>query len=155
MEYIFGGAELLARIEPMWRILNAHHAEMSSHFGDFYRKNTFEQRAKDLTRGEVLVAVARDGDEDIGYCIAQAADGRGEVASIFVLPQYRGYGVGDALIDSAVKWLKENGAQPISLSVTSGNEGVFGFYERHGFYPRMTVLRYVEEKDGGSGDGDN
>ncbi|WP_408634775.1 GNAT family N-acetyltransferase [Paenibacillus zanthoxyli] len=65
---------------------------------------------------------------------------RGELDSIFVLQDYRGYGIGQELMTLSLDWLKTNSAKTIAISVLFGNDEALPFYEKFGFYPRTYVL---------------
>jgi GNAT superfamily N-acetyltransferase len=64
----------------------------------------------------------------------------GEIESIFVEAPYRSKGIGKALITRALAWMDSSGAIKKRVSVSDGNEGVWEFYRRFGFFPRMMVL---------------
>lgn len=66
-------------------------------------------------------------------CTAPDADGTAELLSMWVAPFARGSGVGDALVDSVVRWAGEQGAGRIMLHVMKNNGHAIALYERHGF----------------------
>ncbi|MPN22520.1 hypothetical protein SDC9_169903 [bioreactor metagenome] len=53
---------------------------------------------------------------------------------------HRGCGIGRRLMDKALSQLHEYNLKNITLSVVIGNENVLPFYEKFGFYPRLTEL---------------
>ncbi|HET9972664.1 MAG TPA: GNAT family N-acetyltransferase [Streptosporangiaceae bacterium] len=59
--------------------------------------------------------------------------GVAEVVSMFVRPQARGHGVGEALIDAVTAWAKDQGATSVHLWVTDTNKRAIRLYERCGF----------------------
>jgi GNAT superfamily N-acetyltransferase len=63
----------------------------------------------------------------------QAAPGTVELISMFVRPQARGYGVGEALIDAVIGWARERDATSVHLWVTETNKPARLLYERCGF----------------------
>jgi ribosomal protein S18 acetylase RimI-like enzyme len=63
----------------------------------------------------------------------EAADREGEVYAIYVSQDVAGTGVGRALMDEAVAWLRGRGRYPIRLWVLDGNARARAFYERYGF----------------------
>ena len=71
-------------------------------------------------------------------------DNTGEIDSIFVLQGYR-FGIGEQLMQKGLQWMDEMGAEKIVVNVAAGNEQAFGFYEKHGFYPRRTMLEQIKE----------
>jgi len=56
-----------------------------------------------------------------------------ELVSMFVRPQARGHGAGEALIDAVAAWAKDQGATAVHLWVTDTNKPAIRLYERCGF----------------------
>jgi ribosomal protein S18 acetylase RimI-like enzyme len=146
--YTAGGSELLDTVAPLWEKLRRQHEELSVHFADRLRVYGFDARREGLlhktAEGGLRVDLAReaDGDRLVGYAIATVtADRVGEVESLYVEPAFRHRGVGDHLMRLSLAWLDARGADPQTLYVACGNEMVFDFYRRHGFYPLSTLLR--------------
>ncbi len=132
----------------LWERLNKHHKERSPCFKGYYEAMTFAKRKamflQKATRGKMLVELAFDGDQRVGYCITSLdAEKTGEVESIYVLEEYRGRGIGDRLMRSALAWMQQNGAIKKTVIVAAGNEQAFSFYDRYGFHVRKTMLEQV------------
>jgi ribosomal protein S18 acetylase RimI-like enzyme len=152
--YETGGVELLDAIEPLWIKLNEEHAALSPHFAERFRRRSFADRKRELTESgfaAMRVEVIRSAQEEpiLAYCVATISPrGIGEVDSIYVEAEHRGRGIGERLMNGALKWLKERDVLEIILSVAAGNERVWKFYEQFGFYPRaMTLLRKQGESE--------
>ena len=86
-----------------------------------------------------LVAVALnlladlDG-EAVGMLSASLpVEGTAALLSMWVAPAARGHGVGDALIDAALRWVRTQGARRVALDVRQGNLPAIALYRRHGF----------------------
>lgn len=62
-----------------------------------------------------------------------AEDGSVELLSMWVAPEARGVGVGDALVDAIVSWAHTAGARRVVLSVKEHNEMALALYRRRGF----------------------
>ena len=105
---------------------------------------TFDQRraellAKAATRLAVWLASA--DEKDIGYCVSTiTADRIGEVDSLYVVPTYRGRGVGHGLMSRAMNWFGRQSIQSIVVEVISGNDAAQRFYARYGFLPRTVRM---------------
>ena len=56
-----------------------------------------------------------------------------ELVSMFVRPQGRGHGVGEALVDAVVAWARNRDAASVHLWVTETNKPARRLYERCGF----------------------
>ena len=135
-------------IQHLWEELNEIHQEDSIHFKDHFANFTFEKRCKDLVAIDsenIQIDVLFDEDKPVGYCISTVKGHRGELESLFIEKQYRKLGYGDDLVKRGIAWLKSNNCERIEVSVAAGHESVFGFYEKFGFYPRMTSLRLKKE----------
>jgi ribosomal protein S18 acetylase RimI-like enzyme len=68
---------------------------------------------------------------------------RGAIQNVGVLPEYRGRGVGSALILQALHGFRRLGLAIGSLEVTDRNEGAIRLYRRHGFRKTRTLYRAV------------
>jgi ribosomal protein S18 acetylase RimI-like enzyme len=145
IHYITGGTELLDAIGPLWEKLNAQHAAQSPHFGEDYAARTYAWRKADLLKkdGNLRVELAQDVDTGnaIGYCVSLVTEDAGVIESIFIEADYRGQGIGDALMQHALDWMDEHDVPVKRLVVAVGNEQALGFYARHGFQPRHIVLQ--------------
>jgi ribosomal protein S18 acetylase RimI-like enzyme len=147
-----GGAELLPRVEPLWSQLRTHHAELSPRWGDSLLGMSFEDRRQELlakSSGGMLVALARRQGEDVGYCVSTiAADGTGEVDSLFVVESQRGQGIGRALISATMAWFTERCVSLVAVEIIVGNDAALRFYERRGFAARTVRLISVGARSG-------
>ena len=79
-----------------------------------------EARATNLRLDGTLVAIAVD--EVVGYLRVEASSfGFGEIG-MMVARDWRGRGVGSALVAAAIEWGRENGLHKLTLSVFPHNE---------------------------------
>ena len=81
-----------------------------------------------------FTAIAAIGDRDVGTVSATQPNEAGYVLliSMWVAPDARGTGVGDALVDAVVAWASEAG-NSVELDVREANAPAITLYERHGF----------------------
>ena len=129
------------KIQPLWEELNKLHGKFSTHFEEHFRAFTFESRLKQIKRKDSFSAfVAEENSKCVGYCVVSLENQVGEIDSIFIDPENRNKNVGESLINAAESWLKSKGITKIHISVAEGNEAVFGFYNKQGYYQRYTVL---------------
>jgi ribosomal protein S18 acetylase RimI-like enzyme len=72
----------------------------------------------------------------------------GEVYAIYVHPDRWSTGIGRALMDEAVRRLRERKLTPVRLWVLAGNARGLTFYERYGFRPDGGRSTFVVEQPG-------
>lgn len=90
-----------------------------------------EKRAEVWRMDGTLVAAA--GDEVIGFLHVEASHfGFGELGML-VARQWRGRGVGSALVAAAMDWSRERGLHKLTLSVFPHNEAAIALYRKFGF----------------------
>jgi ribosomal protein S18 acetylase RimI-like enzyme len=68
--------------------------------------------------GQIHVDATRHGFGEIGMAVAR---------------EWRGRGVGSALMAAAIDWARERGLHKLSLSVFAHNEAAIGLYRKFGF----------------------
>ena len=152
IEYRTTDVRDLELIRPLWLQLNEHHHAKARMFRSHYEHMTFDDRKKyfeSITRkGSLRLDLAWDPEDGrfVGYCVSSLSeDKNGEIESIFLENGYRSQGIGSALILRALAWMDECGATRKRVSVGDGNEEAWKFYEKFGFYPRMTILEQKAE----------
>ena len=85
---------------------------------------------------EVWKAVSEEG-EIVGFAVADIEeDGDapfGMVCDVLVREGYRGHGTGDALLRTAIGWLRARGVNGIYLESGKNNHAAHRFFEKRGF----------------------
>lgn len=147
IEYKKINLDSIDEIKELWKKLSKHHLENSADFKLMFEKVTFDIRIKlyldKVKKGKYSINVVVDTDYgiSIGYCMNSISDENiGEVDSIYIDSNYRGFGIGDVLMRKALLFFEENEARKVILGVAAGNEEVFGFYAKYGFKPRTIIL---------------
>lgn len=139
---IHGNGDLLPLVKTMWLKLNEHHLQSSEHFKDHFSSNVYENRIKGFAGCKEVRVTILIKDCTLGYVINSVkSDGTGEIDSLYLDDSARGLGLGDFLMKSSLQWLEVCGADPIKLGVAAGNESVFKFYEKYGFYTKVHILQ--------------
>jgi ribosomal protein S18 acetylase RimI-like enzyme len=135
----------LTVIKKLWEELNLIHLVDSIYFKEHYASFSFTERSRNWLKlpednFHLLVAETKDS-VPVGYCVSTIdVNWKGEIDSLFVSTEYRQKGVGQLLVRKSMKWLNDRRCISIRLSVSYGREKVLGFYQKLGFYPRLTTL---------------
>jgi ribosomal protein S18 acetylase RimI-like enzyme len=154
-----GGAEDLDLVEPLWVAVHHRHRESMPELEPYVSDTeTWQARRKLyeelLAKPDTLLLLAVVGDKLIGYGLAHAFDiadtwiedtwrtGEliGEIESLSVLPEYRGSGLGSALLERLESHLHERGVDDLILGALAGNTDAIRLYERHGYQPTWLYL---------------
>lgn len=89
--------------------------------------------ASELRGEDARIFVAEDGDGVMGFVHTARTDGEGDVLRLYVDPGHRGEGIGSALLDRAVEYLFDRGAERVRAMVLAANEPGHEFYRTQGF----------------------
>lgn len=73
---------------------------------------------------------------------------RGEIGPLYVVPDARGQGVADGLLQAAMDAAQAQGIWQIELSVFVENHRAIALYERHGFVVTGKIPNAIEGADG-------
>jgi ribosomal protein S18 acetylase RimI-like enzyme len=105
-----------------------------------------EARAASWTLDGTLVAVA--GEDVIGSIHVDASrHGFGELG-MAVLREWRGRGVGSALLAAGINWARERGLHKLSLSVFPHNTAAIALYRKHGFVEEGRRVKQYRRSSG-------
>lgn len=91
------------------------------------------------TSGSDLPLLARVAGEPAGLCWAKRDPSGPSVVNLFqmwVAPEHRRKGVGNALVEHSIAWARSIGATEVRLGVTLAESAAYRLYLRHGFLPR-------------------
>lgn len=140
MNIVTGHHELLEEVRPLWLALNDYHKEKSLHFKEKFDDFDYEMRLKHFKEKEyIYVVLLKDQLTSIGYVISSVTDEIGEIESLYISKAYRGLGYGDVLMTNALEWLEDK-CKTVKLGVAGGNETALPFYEKYGFYRKVSIL---------------
>lgn len=134
-------------ILKLWKALEAHHVR---HHG--YGRGIFEYKKgreatflkylkKQSRRRNSVVFVAEIGGKIVGYIMVEiqklppiyAHDKNAYVCDIVVDSQYRGRGIGTALLEEAEGWARKKKMYSIALMVHVANDNAISVYREFGF----------------------
>ena len=127
---------------PRWRTLRHRAlAEAPDAFGstlsEWQGNADLEERWRGRLRDVPFNLIAGLDGGDVGQVSATALDEAGvpDLISLWVVPEARGAGVGDALVAAVVDWAEEQASTAVRLWVKAANAPAALLYERHGFLP--------------------
>jgi RimJ/RimL family protein N-acetyltransferase len=93
-----------------------------------------------------LVAVG--GDDPVGMLfVDETRFGYGEVGML-VAREWRGRGVGSALLEAAIDWARERNLHKLSLSVFAHNAAAIALYRKHGFVEEGRRVKHFRRANG-------
>jgi diamine N-acetyltransferase len=155
IEYQITDESALEKIRPLWVQLNEHHHARARHFRRHYEMWSFDDRKvyfeKIAAAGTLRIDLAFDTNKQryAGYCVSSISRHRhGEIESIFIDEAYRSQGLGTELLSRSLSWMDTLVVVRKRVAVADGNEDVWGFYQRFGFYPRMMMLEQQNKHNG-------
>jgi ribosomal protein S18 acetylase RimI-like enzyme len=101
-----------------------------------------------LTRHS-LVLLAWQGAEPVGLLMMDGHSDSplfrhrhwAELLALYVIPEQRGSGLAERLLDAGARWAQERGYERIQLYVTATNLPARRFYARSGFHPVQEIWR--------------
>ena len=105
-----------------------------------------EARAASWDIDGTLVALA--GDEIVGAIhVGVSRFGFGEIG-MQVAREWRGRGVGSALLAAAIEWARERGLHKLTLSVFPHNEAAIALYRKFGFVDEGRRVKQIRRASG-------
>jgi GNAT superfamily N-acetyltransferase len=92
-----------------------------------------------------LVLAGTIDDVIVGYAVVRTEelrDGRrlGVLTDVFVEPEARAVGVGEAMVDQVLAWCTEHGCSGVDALALPGNRESKNFFETFGFTARALVV---------------
>jgi RimJ/RimL family protein N-acetyltransferase len=105
-----------------------------------------ERRAASWDLERTLVALA--DDEVVGLIfVVESGFGFGEIG-MMVAADWRGKGVGTALVAAAVDWARARGLHKLTLSVFPQNEAAVALYRKFGFVDEGRRSKHIRRANG-------
>lgn len=140
--------------EALWSLKRAFETTLGAGTGGDAKRDRYESKLTDEYRRQWLAWVDRCLDAEDPVCLAEA-DGSvvgyvfllperlsfvwdgAVVNEVYVVPEHRGSGVGDALLERAVETARRQDLplDRLLLDVDPDNERARSFYRRHDFEP--------------------
>jgi RimJ/RimL family protein N-acetyltransferase len=95
--------------------------------------------------GRTLVAVA--DDELVGFLFVDESFGFGELG-MMVDAEWRGRGVGSALVAAAIEWARARGLHKLVLGVFPHNTAAIALYRKFGFVEEGRRVEHIRRQSG-------
>jgi diamine N-acetyltransferase len=152
IDYIATDGKDLGLITSLRKKARQFHVERSTYFKELITGMSIEETNKQLLQravGGLLLDLVKDLETGhlVGYCLATINEEKhGEIASIYIEPEYRRYRIGYKLIERALDWMDKHGVTRKMLHIWAGNEGVMDFYRHFHFEVRGIYMEQVGKK---------
>jgi RimJ/RimL family protein N-acetyltransferase len=105
-----------------------------------------DARAASWDLDRTLVALA--AGETVGVIkIIESSFGFGEIG-MMVAAEWRGRGVGTALVAAAIDWARARGLHKLTLSVFPHNEAALALYGKFGFVEEGRLVKHLRRTNG-------
>lgn len=141
----------LKEIMKLWIKFQEEHLKYGIDIIIEARAKQAEQKIRrDFDKIKILVVVEKS--KIIGFGIANVVNAKnkgfknnfGYISEVYVLPKYRGKGIGTKLINGLIKWLKPKKIKKIDIVVFIDNPAK-KLYEKIGFKPiKQTMSKMVK-----------
>lgn len=125
-------SDIEVRLNELWmdQTLNV----VNSYMDSIISKNTAYVLERDDGKKAGMLWLEESKDQFTG-------DSTGYLLGLYVEEEFRGIGLGRALIESAEQWCRERGLLSLTLNVGAFNTNAHELYDHMGFLPRSTVMR--------------
>lgn len=149
INFIEGKKELLPEVIHLREKLLIHHKNLGHKFKEEFinklKNNNIENILAGKNYKDIKIIITTCNNKNIGFCLGLITEENiGEINTLYVDTEYQKTGIGAELMEKIIKWMDENKVSSKELSVCSGNENVFKFYEKFNFYPRKTLLKQIK-----------
>jgi RimJ/RimL family protein N-acetyltransferase len=105
-----------------------------------------EARAASWTLDGTFAAVA-DGEVIGSIHVGTSGHGFGEIG-MAIAREWRGHGVGSALMEAAIDWARERGLHKLSLGVFAHNTAGLALYRKYGFVEEGLRIKHYRRQNG-------
>jgi mycothiol synthase len=110
-----------------------------------FRPFTAEEMARSMD--DSALWIVRESSRVVAFCCVETGENSVWLDNIAVAPEYRGRGLGAALVHAALQEAKAGAARPARLNVSSRNPRAISVYERLGFSQCSERLRFSALRD--------
>ena len=119
-------------------------ASVKNVFSDVWSEQTL---ISSFLTGRFSGVIAEENGATFGFITYTAVVPEADIESVFVYPDKRKRGIGGALIDGAIKRLKEKGVNKVFLEVRKSNLPAINLYLKKGFAQISVRKKYYGNED--------
>lgn len=114
-----------------------HHQQLASEESRTYRGSI----PQGLSTGSSVAFVAGVGNSVFGSLVLEKKDDNSwTITHVFVEPQAREIGIGDALVIRALEYLRNENASWLSAQAQPGDRALKNLFERHGLVAQTIIV---------------
>lgn len=137
-------ADEIGMLREHLRPLADYHNKIAETFAGIYPivplADALADTEKTVREGQARAEALFDEAGNIaGYCVAHFHGDTSDIDWLYVREDLRGQGWGKKLLESALSYLKENGAELVDVELVKGNPAK-KFYREIGFEVRMEIV---------------
>ncbi len=156
-EIVRADASRIDDVQPLWLALRAHHESITPEWWEPRTpEESWERRRQTyldvLDEGGALFFAQEEDGRVVGLALCEREEGGGSptwawprdffaVIDFVVLPEARGSGVGQALMEAVEEEARSRGVAALDLMVVDSNDVARRFYERYGFTRALVTYR--------------
>ena len=142
---------IIRRCEPsdMISVMEINMKTLPEHYSDYF----YESLLADMPESFLI---AENGKAYVGYIMCKSEFGfsnfkklgfvkKGHVVSVAVLDEFRGNGIGSALVEEAFKGVREKQCDEMYLEVRCSNTEAVKLYERLGMSVKQRLKSYYRD----------
>ena len=108
------------------------------------------RRIKAFNSPNIFSIVVKFQDKIIGFCdfgkSSHLEFAQWEIHSLYVLQEYRSFGVGELLIKYAIDYFRKNSFIPFIVVTLEANKKACKFYEKMGFYKISSIMSEISDE---------
>lgn len=90
-------------------------------------------------------AIAYSETVPVGMVSCRESGDHAELMSMWVVPDARGQGIGDSLVQAVIEWAIDRGVEVLRLGVAEGNVRATQLYRRYGFHDAGESNEFCEK----------
>lgn len=138
-----------ARLEDLIPVMEINLKTLPEHYSDYFYENLLAEMPESF-----IVALVED--RYVGYIMCKTEFGfsnfkklgfvkKGHMVSVAILPEFRGRGIGKALVEEAINGVCIRKCDEFYLEVRCSNTGAILLYEKLGFVKKHRLNEYYRD----------